>query len=87
MVLFAEVRSITEIPREGAWERALGKAYPQLDYPGWWGDKDLHRSHRRNLIRKDHMYYRPLFPEESETSETDIQKWDYVWPVRRNGDT
>lgn len=31
--------------------------------PTWLGDPRLHLSHQSNLIRKDEIYYKPLFPE------------------------
>lgn len=34
-----------------------------LEYPLWLGDARLHLSHQSNLIRKDSVYYRPLFGE------------------------
>lgn len=31
-------------------------------YPPWLGDDRLHESHQSNLIRKDPVFYGPLFP-------------------------
>ena len=31
--------------------------------PAWLGDSRIHISHQSNLIRKDPLYYQPLFPE------------------------
>lgn len=41
--------------------------------PPWFGDENVHRSHRSNLIRKDEEFYAPLFP----GTPADL---DYVWP-------
>ncbi len=43
--------------------------------PAWFGDEDLHRSHRSALVRKDAQHYGPLFPGVPD----DLP---YVWPVR-----
>ena len=43
------------------------------DLPGWWGLERLHLSHRSNLLRKDPVFYGPLFPD----TPADL---DYVWP-------
>lgn len=43
--------------------------------PSWWGDEELHRSHRSALVRKDPDHYRPLFPD----VPADLS---YVWPIR-----
>lgn len=45
-----------------------------LHAPPWLGDKDFHRSHQSNLIRKDPKHYGPLFlgvPDDL----------PYVWPT------
>ena len=41
--------------------------------PPWFGEPELHRSHRSNLIRKDPGFYGARFPEDTEGLE-------YVWP-------
>lgn len=41
--------------------------------PPWLGDEDFHRSHQSNLIRKDPVFYTPLFPDVPDNLE-------YVWP-------
>ena len=43
-------------------------------YPPWFGRKNLHASHRSNLLRKDYSYYRQFGWEES----IDLP---YIWPV------
>jgi hypothetical protein len=42
--------------------------------PAWWGDPDVHASHRSNLLRKDPVWY-GLY----DWSEPDTLP--YVWPV------
>lgn len=41
--------------------------------PRWFGNKDFHRSHRSNLLRKDYEYYSQYFDEPSDL--------EYYWPV------
>jgi hypothetical protein len=41
--------------------------------PAWVEDPAVHRSHQSNLIRKDPLFYGPLFPGVPD----DL---DYVWP-------
>lgn len=43
--------------------------------PDWWGNQDLHVSHRSNLLRKDFEYYKKKFPD----TPTDLE---YIWPVK-----
>lgn len=43
-------------------------------YPAWWGQPQLHASHRSNLLRKDPDHYRRFWPDEAD----DLP---YVWPV------
>lgn len=41
--------------------------------PPWWGDYDVHASHRANLVRKMPEHYGPIWP--------DIKPVEgYVWP-------
>jgi len=42
--------------------------------PAWIGDRDFHRSHQSNLVRKDRDFYEPLFP----GVPSDLE---YVWPI------
>lgn len=43
--------------------------------PEWFGNEDIHRSHRSNLLRKDRAYYELEF-------EVDLpDNLEYVWPV------
>ncbi|UCF88114.1 MAG: MSMEG_6728 family protein [bacterium] len=46
-----------------------------FDLPPWMGDENFHAAHRSNLLRKDPMYYRTLWPEEPD----DLP---YVWPTQ-----
>lgn len=46
----------------------------ELEKPPWFGDEAFHLSHQSNLIRKDPLYYGPLFP----GVPNDLP---YVWPV------
>jgi hypothetical protein len=46
--------------------------YPLLmDVPKWFGNRDFHRSHQSNLVRKDPHHYRFDVP----------NNLPYVWPV------
>jgi len=47
--------------------------------PPWLGDEAVHRSHRSNLVRKDPVRYRPLFPDVPD----DLP---YVWPPEPDGE-
>lgn len=42
--------------------------------PSWFGDSDFHVSHQSNLIRKDPIYYSPIF----DGVPSDLP---YVWPA------
>lgn len=42
--------------------------------PTWVGDDAFHRSHQANLVRKNPLWYGPLFPEVDPTLP-------YIWPV------
>ena len=42
--------------------------------PPWLGDRPLHAAYRSALVRKDPVFYEPLFP----TAEADLP---YVWPA------
>ena len=45
----------------------------RITLPHWFGNKDFHRSHRSNLLRKDFEYYSQHFDEPSDL--------EYYWPV------
>lgn len=51
---------------------ALGYA-DSSDLPSWWGDPDIHSSHRSNLLRKDPDFY-------SQWGWNDDPAAPYVWP-------
>lgn len=48
----------------------------EVDLPEWFGDKDFHRSHASNLIRKNPEHYRPIFGDDV---PDDLP---YIWPVK-----
>jgi hypothetical protein len=43
--------------------------------PSWFGMQDLHTSHKSNLIRKNPIYYKELWPDIPDNIE-------YIWPTR-----
>lgn len=43
-------------------------------YPPWLGDRDFHRSHRANLVRKDPEFYIPKFG--------NLDSEPYIWPIK-----
>lgn len=47
--------------------------YKRITLPPWFGNKEFHRSHRSNLLRKDYEYYSQYFDEPSDL--------EYYWPV------
>lgn len=47
--------------------------YKRITLPPWFGNKDFHRSHRSNLLRKDYEYYSQYFDEPADL--------EYYWPV------
>ena len=44
-----------------------------ITLPPWFGNKDFHRSHRSNLLRKDFEYYSQYFDEPADL--------EYYWPL------
>lgn len=51
---------------------------PQFAYPNWFGDERFHRSHRSNLLAKDHAHYSSCYwADEFERGEL----LPYYWPV------
>lgn len=44
--------------------------------PYWLGDKEFHKSHKSNLVRKDPAHYRQYFP----NVRDDLP---YIWPAPR----
>lgn len=55
------------------------------EWPDWWGNAAMHRSHRSNLVWKDREFYGPLFPEEMPDSDPDLKEsyLEYIWPTGR----
>jgi Pyrimidine dimer DNA glycosylase len=49
-------------------------ALPPSSKPSWFGDPAFHVSHQSNLLRKDPVFYGPLFPGVPD----DLP---YLWPV------
>lgn len=47
-----------------------------VQMPYWLGDEEFHRSHRSNLVRKDPVFYIPLFQAEGFDIEHDLP---YIW--------
>lgn len=54
----------------------MSDEYPDKTLPAWLGSEDFHLSHMSNLIRKDPVYYAPLFPDVPDDLE-------YVWPEEK----
>ena len=50
----------------------LHNPYPNM--PSWFGDLDIHASHRSNLLRKDRDFY-------GKYGWNEPDNLDYVWPV------
>lgn len=46
----------------------------EANMPKWLGREDFHLSHQSNLVKKDPVYYGPIFPNAPENME-------YVWPT------
>ena len=59
--------------RDSCAEKIRDLADPDENWPGWWGDEAVHRSHRSNLRRKDEAHYGKLWPD----VPPDLP---YVWP-------
>lgn len=55
-------------------EALLSNVPVSYDDPAWLGEDDIHTSHQSNLVQKDHIFYRPIFPDVPDNLE-------YVWPV------
>ena len=54
---------------------ALLHNHPLTDeYPDWLGDSEIHTSHQSNLVKKDPIFYKAVFPNVPDNIE-------YVWPV------
>ena len=56
-------------------EKILALGTPDVeDLPRWWGDPDIHSSHRSNLLRKDPEWY-------SQWKWDDDPSAPYIWPT------
>jgi hypothetical protein len=44
----------------------------KVELPPWWGDEEVHASHRSNLLRKDAAFY-------SQYGWTEPDNLPYVW--------
>src|SRR6266550_7960030 len=55
--------------------KMLTLGFPVI-FPPWIGNKELHRSHQSNLLRKDETHYRLWF------GTTVPKNLDLYWPVR-----
>ncbi|MFF3504696.1 MSMEG_6728 family protein [Streptomyces sp. NPDC003247] len=60
--------------RAGAGIRTQEQLAEDGELPPWLGDPAFHRSHRSALVRKDPVFYLPLFPDVPD----DLP---YVWPA------
>jgi hypothetical protein len=54
-------------------------------WPSWWGNAEIHRSHRSNLVWKDPVFYSSVFPNEVPIKNTDQKSsyLEYIWPSGR----
>lgn len=59
-------QGLSQFPREG-------------DMPTWWGDEDVHSSHRARLLQKDPSHYGAFGWPEAE--DPNLAERDYWWPV------
>jgi hypothetical protein len=65
------------VPSKIYLEEILSDLKGTLKLPGWIGNEEFHKAHRKNLIRKDAKFYSSHFKETS----GDI----YVWPIQVSG--
>ena len=67
--------TIAEWVRRGYKNNMEFEVFDALDVvmPPWFGFDEFHRSHRSNLLRKDHEYYSKYFDEPDNL--------EYYWPV------
>lgn len=58
-------------------EKMLSYGDPDLtDMPRWWGNEQIHSSHRANLLRKDFDFY-------SQFGWTEDPETPYFWPTEQ----
>ena len=55
--------------------RSEQKKFKNTGLPNWFGNKDFHRSHKSNLLRKKPEFYRKYFPDVPDNLP-------YIWPVK-----
>lgn len=55
------------------------------EWPTWWGNLEMHKSHRSNLVFKDRTFYGSIFPNELPKDELDLKSsyLEYIWPDGR----
>lgn len=56
------------------YEKDLRKQALRYHEPAWWRDRDMMRSHRSNLLRKNNFWYGSLW--DGNLSDD----WPYLWP-------
>jgi hypothetical protein len=54
-------------------DRIAAFRFDHDDFPAWWGDDRVHRSHRSNLLMKDSEWYGQLWQE---------NPMPYFWPTK-----
>lgn len=54
----------------------LPLGFPTIIFPPWLGNREFHRSHQSNLLRKDENHYRIWF------GTTVPKNMDYYWPIK-----
>merc|ERR1719223_613799 len=57
-------------------ESVLGRE-DEVQFPGWWGNEELHKNHRLALLCKDPEHYSQFFTE----PVPEDRLYDYVWPA------
>lgn len=53
---------------------SLQVKFKDTGLPSWFGNFAFHESHRSNLVRKNHSFYSPKFP----NTPKDLE---YIWPL------
>lgn len=63
---------VLELMKEDSWSK---------ETPLWVGNKDLHETHRSNLLRKDFEFYKTRFPESIPPENNGERTYlEYIWP-------
>jgi len=56
----------------------------EKDLPWWLGDREFHKSHKMNLLRKNYDYYKKYFRREVKLyNKRIINRYQYYWPVTK----